>query len=369
MKENDKDFIEMLRDKTEEDLDSVLKKTTIGGGYTKQSVQEYLAILRKQQQTSKDTFSRNLQTLFEEKEKLTRTNETLLARINKLTAEYDNMSQSLKNIKLEDSEFSAQDVMTLKNKIVSLEENLKITDRENSSLSRKNEQLADEIKNLSIKLQHSTQETEAQKEMLKMERIESKKQRDTVADLSRLLEEEKNEVKYLKGTMTDGKFAELNSKVDELTENLSAQTEIIKKLNKENTLKDKTIDSLNDEVALLKQKTSNLMKSLSDSNTQNDKLLVANESLKLQLQDEYQKSIALINEKANITIDRLIAQKNLSIAEAKIASMEMKLMKFNKASEVKHVFNRMEVSVSGDEQDLKEHEAEYNVENITVTAE
>lgn len=349
MKENDNNFIEMLRDKSEEDLDSILKKT-LGGGYTKQSVHEYLAILRKQQQTSKDTFSRNLQILFEEKEKLTKTNETLLVRINKLTAEYDNMSESLKNIKLEDSEYSAQNVITLKNKIVSLEEKVKVTDRENNSLERKIGQLKDEINNLNLKLQHSIQETEAQKEMLKSERVESKKQRDTVADLSRMLEEEKNEIKYLKGTMSDGKFAELNAKIGELSTHLSSQTEIIKKVNLEHNLKDKTIDSLNDEVALLKQKSSSLMKSLNDTNTQNDKLLVANESLKYQLQEEYKKSIALINEKANISIDRLIAQKNLSIAESKVASLEMQLLKMNKAVEVKHTLSKMEICVSNDEQ-------------------
>lgn len=369
MKENDNNFIEMLRDKTEEDLDSILKKA-FGGGYTKQSVQEYLAILRKQQQTSKDTFSRNLQTLFEEKEKLTKTNETLLARINKLTAEYDNMSESLKNIKLEDSEYSAQNVITLKNKIVSLEEKVKVTDRENYSLERKSEQLKDEIQNLNLKLQHSMQETEAQKEMLRAERTESKKQRDTVADLSRLLEEEKNEIKYLKGTITEGKFAELNTKVAELTEELSAQTEIIKKLNQQGTLKDKAIDSLNDEIALLKQKANNLMKSLSDANTQNDKLLVSNESLKYQLLEEYKKSIALINEKSNITIDRLIAQKNLSAAESKAANLEVQLQKLYKSNEVKNLYSRMEVSVSDDKEEEQSDEFDgQKIETIIANAE
>lgn len=372
MKENDNiNIVEMLRDKTEEaDLNSVLKKTL--GGYTKQSVYEYISILRKQQQTSQETFSKNLQTLFQEKENLRKNNEALLARLSKLTAEYDNMAESLRNIKLDDSEYSAQNAINFKNKIVSLEEQVKVTDRENYSLERKIEQLNNDVNNLKTKLEHSIQETEAQKELLRAEKTESKKQRDTVADLSRILEEEKNEVKYLKGTMSDGKFAELNTKVGELTAQLSAQTDIIKKLNSENSLKDKTIDTLNDEVALLKQKLGNMMKSLQDSNTQNDKLLVANESLKYQLQEEYKKSIALINEKSNIIIDRLIAQKNCSAAEAKIASLEMQLLKHTKSREVKHTLSRMEMGVSSD--DLNEDEAqnkivdEQPIENITVDA-
>lgn len=341
MKENDKNFIEILRDKSDETLDSILKKT-FGGGYTKQSVQEYLSILRKQQQTSQATFSRNLQDLFEEKEKIKKNNETMLARYNKLSAEYDNLSESIKNIRLEASDFSARDVVMLKNRIVSLEEEVKISNRDKKTLEKEVEHLNGEINSLHIKLEHSMQETEAQKVMLKAERAETKKQRDTVADLSRMLEEEKNEVKYLKGTMTDGKYAELNFKIGELSTQIAAMTDIVKKLDLDNELKEKTIDSLNDEIAMLKQKLTLLQKSLDESNTQNDKLLVANESLKQKLQEEYKKSISLINDNSNLAIDKLIAQKNLSVAEAKITSLEMQLMKVKKSEEIIILYDKMD---------------------------
>ena len=81
-----------------------------------------------------------------------------------------------------------------------------------------------------------------------------------MADISNKLKEEKNEVKYLKGTISDGKFEELNSKIGQLLTQLSAQTEVNKKLNSENSLKDSTIDSLNDEISLFKEKTNNLLK-------------------------------------------------------------------------------------------------------------
>ena len=246
-------IVGMIRDKTEEfDLNSILKSTF--GGYTKQSVHEYLAILRKHQQTSQDTFSKNLQNLFEEKENLRKSHDTLLARYNKLSAEYANLAEALKNVKIDDSEFSAQNVILLKNNIISLEEEVKVANREKKSVQKEIEHLNNDINNLNIKLEQSMKETEAQKVMLKAERAETKKQRDTVADLSRMLEEEKNEVKYLKGTMTDGKYAELISKIGELSVQLTAQTEVIKKQNTESNLKEKTIDSLSDEVAMLKQK-------------------------------------------------------------------------------------------------------------------
>lgn len=344
--EDDKNIVEILREKDEVDLDGVLKTTF--RGYTKQSVQEYLSIIHKQQQKTKETFSKNLQTLFEEKEKLRKNNETLKARLSKLSSEYDNLSNSLKNIVLDDSEYSAQSVVELKNKIVSLEEQIKVTNRENYSLERKTEKLNNEINDLKTKLKLSNQEYEAQKEMLKAEKLELKKQRDIVADISNMLEEEKNEVKYLKGTISDGKFAELNSKIGEISAQLSEQTDVNNRLNKENSLKEKTIDSLNDEISLLKEKTNNLMKILQDYNIQNDKLLIANEALDYQLQAEYKKSIALINEKSSITIDRLIAQKNLSVAEAKIATLELQLNKTNKSTEVKQKMNLQSLNETPD---------------------
>ena len=150
MENDNKNIVEILRDKDEVNIDGVLKSTF--GGYTKQSVQEYLSIIHKQQQASKETFSKNLQSILAEKETIRKNNETLQARFDKLSAEYDNMSNSLKDIVLDDSEYSAQGVLELKNKIVSLEEQNKVTSRENYSLERKIEQLNNEINELKNKV-------------------------------------------------------------------------------------------------------------------------------------------------------------------------------------------------------------------------
>lgn len=328
-------MIEMLRDKTEEtNLAEILKSTF--RGYTKKSVQEYFGILRKQQQASQETFHKNLQTLLEEKEALRSNYDALIARYNKLLAEHDSLAESLNNIQLEETGFSAQNFVMLKGNILTMEEEVKISKREKQSLEKKVEQLNDEIKNLHLKLEHSNQETEAHKEMIKIERQELKKQRGIIADISIKLEEEKNEVKYLKATMTDGKFAELNSKIGELHQQLSAQTEIISKLNAESKMSERTIDTLNDEISALKTRLNSTIQTVQNLNLQNDKLLVANDLLKTQLQEEYKTSINMINEKANLSIDRLIAQKNLSSAEAKITYLELQLEKQKKTERIKH---------------------------------
>jgi len=327
--------VEMLREKTEEaDLNKYLKKTL--GGYTKKSVLEYLNILRKQQQISQKTFSKNLDDLYNEKDNIKKDNEALLIRYNKLFAEYENLSESLKDIKLDDTNTSAQDYILLKSNIVTLKEDMKKSDREKYTLERKIEQLNSDIDELKLKLNQSSQETKAQKEMLKAEKSESNKQREAVADLSCLLEAEKDEVKFLKGKMTEENFAKLNSKISELTEQLIKQTEVIEKLNSDNYLKDNTIKTLSNEIDILKKNTSNLTKTAEELNTQNNKIMLINESLTYKLSEEYKKSIALIQEKSNITIDKLIFQSKLSDAESYISSLELQISKNEKKDEIRN---------------------------------
>lgn len=67
-----------LREKTEEmDLNTILKPSM--GGYTKKSVMEYLAYLKKQQQDSRDTGLENLSRLKSEKDSLQQENSELQA--------------------------------------------------------------------------------------------------------------------------------------------------------------------------------------------------------------------------------------------------------------------------------------------------
>lgn len=334
MKDNNKiNVIEMLRDKTEEaDLEHLLKSKF--GGYTKQSVKEYFSAIKKQQQTTKDTFAKNLQTLFEEKESLRKNNESLITRYNKLLAEHDNLSESLKNIKINNSEISAQDIFSFKANIVSLESELKKSQDEKRLLEKTNNQLNHNIQEMTNRLNHANEETRSQQEMLIAERRESQKQRDMIVDLSRQIDEDKSEIKYLKSTLSEGRYAELSSKVDELNEQLVTQTEVISKLNLQCKLKDNTINTLNNEVVTLKQRLDMMVQTMQKVDLQNDKLIVANDLLKEQLQEEYNKFIDIINEKADVSIERLIAQKKLYNAESKIISLQLQLDKLAKSEEV-----------------------------------
>lgn len=332
--------VEMLREKTEDaDLNKYLKKSF--GGYSKKSVMKYLNILRKQLQSSQETFSKNLEELYKEKDRLKNDNESLLIRYNKLYAEYENLSQPLNDVKTEEINASSEDYKLLKSNAIKLEEEIKKSDREKYALQRKIEQQANEINELNSQLELSKQETKMQKEFLKSEKAESRKQRETVADLSCLLEAEKEEVEYLKKKLTEENFAQLNSTISQLTEELKQQTEIIEKLNSENSLKDNYLKTIKVEMEMLKENISNLTKTTDDLSLQNNKLILANENLSYKLEEEYKKSIAMIKEKSGITIEKLICESKLRDLESKATSLTMQVNKYEKTSEIKGLNNNL----------------------------
>ena len=328
----DMNIVELLRVKTEEaDMDSYLKTTF--GGYTKQSVLDYLSILRKNQQVMSETFYKNQQTLYDEKEKLKKANEGLQTRFGKVETEYKNLSETMMTFKLENKEFTIQDIVSLKNNIAALEEEQKRSRDCKTNLEKKIELQEQGNSDLRLKLEQAGMEIVSQKEMLLSEKMDSKKLRDQVSELSSNLEAERDEIKYWKALQTEGQVGDLTAKVNELTIHLSAQTELIAKQNSERMLREQTIDGLTKEIAALKNSIRLLTESVEAINVQNDKLIHANKMLGQQMEDEYKKSMILIQEKSDINIDKIIALKKLSEAESKISMMEIQLNKEKKIEE------------------------------------
>ena len=87
-------IVENLREKTEEvDLDQILKSSM--GGYTKKSVRDYLAQVKRHQQNTAEVFRQNLQSVLTEKEELQTELSVLRARAEKAEADYCSLSQTL----------------------------------------------------------------------------------------------------------------------------------------------------------------------------------------------------------------------------------------------------------------------------------
>lgn len=325
----DRSVIETLRLKTEEiDMDQYLKKTL--GGYTKQSVLEYLNVLRKQQQVTADTFYRNLQTIYNEKETLNQAKEELQHQLNKMESEYRNLSESMMALKLEESNLTMQDILTLKNTIAAMEEELKKNNMEKVSLENKIKHLHHEIHDLNENLKQYDHEMSAAKEVIISEKQESKDLRDKVANLSLSIEDKLDEIKYLKALQSEGQVAELTAHISDLTNQLATQTEVMSHLNSEVSMKEKTIEALTAETDLQKQMISRLSKAVEEMQNQNEKLLHTNTTFTNQLKENYIKTIDLINEKSDMTIEKIVAQRKLDNANSKIAMLELKIEKSSK---------------------------------------
>ncbi|MEL7658916.1 MAG: hypothetical protein AAGU75_23745, partial [Bacillota bacterium] len=326
--------IETLRLKTEEiDMDQYLKSKL--GGYTKQSVLEYLNILRKQQQTTADTFSRNMQTLYNEKETIKKENETLHLKVDKIESEYKNLSEAITAVQFENSDLTMQDVIALQKKSAALEEELKKSSYEKTSLENEIKHLNDTLNDLSEKLKLSQTEIAAANEVIITEKQEKKELRDKVVGLTIIIEDKQDEVKYLKALQSEGQVAELTSQVSQLTSQLSTQTEVMSNLNALVCNKGKTVETLTDETILHKQMLNDLNKTVEELQQQNEKLLHANTAFSKQLQDNCLKTIDLINEKSDIIIEKIAAERKLDEANSKISMLELKLQRSSKMDDLK----------------------------------
>ena len=330
------DLIEQLRGLTEEiDFNQFLNKKF--GGYTKKSVLDYLSMLRKQQQSASDTFYKHLQMLFAEKENLQSTNKKLMAHMQKVESEYQNLSEVVKIYHSDNEELTLSNLVSLKNMVTAKEEELKKVQYDNRSLESKIEQLDQINQDLGKNAEQTAKENTSQKELIITLKQELKKHLDIITDLSAQLEVERDENKYLKGKISESEAAQLTQKINELTDQFALQSELIAIKNEEVIQKDKNILSLSQEVETLKKSTNELSSVLDEINAQNDRLIDTNQSLTKVLEEEFVNTIALIREKSEVNRERISAVKKLDEAKSKISILELQIDKSSKVIELNKV--------------------------------
>ena len=94
--------IDDIRDMSEEnDLNTILKPTAMGGGYTKRSVMEYLSYLRRREQDAKDAYLQEALSLKEENQRLNKENAELNTDINEAVKRLSEDESRLKRYKTE----------------------------------------------------------------------------------------------------------------------------------------------------------------------------------------------------------------------------------------------------------------------------
>jgi chromosome segregation ATPase len=396
------DFVQLLRSKTEEnDLKQVLK--TSMGGYTKQSVSDYLAILRKNQQSMAETFYENQQLLYLEKEKLRIDNERLLANLNELDAKYLDLSSQVCAPPEMSNKEAEEELARLNDTIASLNRTIIALQETVSTLTAQNNQLREEMQGmtptspelghgqdgelraqieslemelqegvafletltaeneeLKVKLELAEQEAETRKSLLMSNDNEAEQIRGRISELSAQLENQsqtlsnerilwetekatfENEKRKLeeqlvlaKQTRANGAMAQRSTqdldllmKVNELTEQLALQTDLVASENTERTIREETIRSLTAQIEALKADSATFKTSIENLTLQNEKLLLANSTMCTRMEEECRRTTTLINEKSDVSIEKLTAMRKLSEAETKIAMLEMELDRY-----------------------------------------
>ena len=221
----EKDVVEDLRANLKEsDIKQYLKKRL--GGYSRSSVMEYIANIRRQQQQMADTFAHNYQQLREEKESLSKNVESLKALLEKNEAEYQELADSIKMSRFEGEEISVSYVVALKNRISELERQLGDSSLENARLAKAAEHDRESAEEAMHKLEQSEQEKRMLRELLA---AQAQKERDLgveIAELKGELTRKEEEIAHLNTVITGSHLAELNQKVNDLMVQISSQADM-----------------------------------------------------------------------------------------------------------------------------------------------
>lgn len=305
----EKDVLDMIRRRTEEEENQQSLKKTLGG-YTKQSVDDYLNLLRRREQIITETFNKNLQTVLEEKENLAAEKEQLKTRLQKIESDYQWLTENLKINELESNESSVGEVSV--DDILSLKSNMTALEAENKKLKvviNDLEQRVEHFKNEEQQKENTvtrvSQEVKIHKEMLAEEKNETKRQLELVSELTVTIENLQNEIKFLKELVEEEKINELNDQITKLTADMVLLDNIVAIKNQEIGYKERDIGTLRDETAALKQSVESVTKTLDDVMLQNEKMVYINGELMKALDEEREKTLQLLKEKSEQTVEKL----------------------------------------------------------------
>jgi chromosome segregation ATPase len=294
MSGTDETTIGQIRQRTEEEELRQRLKSTVGG-YSKSSVMEYLAEIRKQQQTSYETFNQNMQALLEEKENLKADNEKLLMQVAQAKAEFQKTAELKKQQTQVRQEPAAGNIVYLnggsKTDAMSESPQTGEPEEEDETLA-----LKAELSEKDSELEKLRQELKSQKELLAYEKMETKKQRDLAEELSDAYDQMRNELDSFKETYSEAAFTELQDRIELLDARVKKQEELICKLENLSKEKDEKLKDLSQEAGTMMENMELMASSLDDMTVQNEKLLAANNAMAKAYEDANRKTAKFINE-------------------------------------------------------------------------
>ena len=310
-----------IRSRIEENaLQDCLKSTM--GGYTKKSVQEYTARLRSQQQLVSENFNRELHRVLDEKEQLSQENTRLNEQLDKLAAEHRELTEAVTSYQVEGADITMDDVLRLKSSLEALE-------REKAGLQselRKKDleigQLQNAVKEQTDAVERAKRETRTCQELLNSEKQECTAQRRQVSELSAKLEEQRTQLHYLNGIVSEGNVAELNASIESLTKNSALQEQLLGKKSEQLAALQTQNQTLSGQLGGLRKSADQLSQSVESLMLQNEKLAASNQALHEQLSQAQEQSVSLLSEKAQLNVEKLLSDRKLEAALRKLSDQQ-----------------------------------------------
>lgn len=315
-------IVDTIRERIDEEgLEHILK--TSMGGYTKKSVAEYTAILKKQQQNMIDHFNSYFQAVLEEKDKMTLENQRLLTKLEKTDHDYRALSEAIITYKLEDSDYTLDDVKTFQCTIEALEKKL---EELGSELNLSQQKCAQNDSMMAVKedeIKQGKQEIKLAQEMLFDEKTNTNNERKKVSALASEVSKLQEEIRFLKAITEEGNVAKLNSRIAELSETVSKYEETVENKNQHIDILEEKIQTLSQQNEGLSAHVDKLSETVEGLNVQNRSLLATNTSLEEKLREELEKSLELFNKVSEETVQKLIVSKKLDEANYQLSLKEI----------------------------------------------
>jgi len=309
MTENNDNIVGILREKTEEgDLDTMLK-TSIGG-YTKRSVMEYLAYVKKQQQNLKEAFAVEQERLQGEKAELLRQLEELNERVENGEEIYRQRLEAEKEKMREERAALEKDMDEAVARIKEDEQKLKRSGEALEAEKQKTEQVRQEVKTKCVQLDAANARAEELTGQL------SAKAREVV----NLKESER----ILRQAMAEDVSVELKDQVQTLMGNVEQLQSEIRLRNQELENRAGQIENLRKQEQSNHAAIDQLQNQLRSQSERNEWAENENNELSERLKAQVEESITLSRENSRLKAANAILQRRLEMEQAKnqIASVK-----------------------------------------------
>jgi len=292
------------------------------GGYTKKSVQEYVSRLRRQQQLMGENFNLELKRMLDEKEQLVSENSLLSAKLDQTASQYRTLTETITACKVENTEYTLDDVIALKTALESSRNDCTAMQTQLSQKDQQIAQLSQSVLDHKAAGEHAAQETRTCQELLVTEKKDAAALKQTILKMQGRIDEQKAQIDYLSGIVSEGNVAELQASLDAMAKNASLQEELISRKDAQYETSRRENALLSDQLAGLRDTASHLADASEQLTVQNEKLTAANASLTEQLEQALSRAAALLAEKAQLNAEKLLAERRLEAARLRLSNAE-----------------------------------------------